>query len=166
MITPNRARTTSLRYVADASFIAAKLAPAIDAALEEIANPTGRQIQGIRGKGNISDPTGMSVAQREEAIQRIIEDEIEVPFESIGASFAILMRFIARFTPTTEKITDCNQGQFGKDGAHHWGEPLCTRPSVKSGLCSTHYQAWYRWRRDTGRSTDDMFQPAVTEPTQ
>lgn len=39
----------------------------------------------------------------------------------------------------------------GLDGYHHWGNPTCTLPAVKAGLCNTCYMRSYRWRRDNNR---------------
>lgn len=42
--------------------------------------------------------------------------------------------------------TPCHDGQHGKAGNIEWGDPTCTWPADKAGLCSAHYQAWRRYR--------------------
>lgn len=56
-----------------------------------------------------------------------------------------------------DRPAECRDGQAGKDGAIEWGDPLCSGPAEKSGLCSRHYMRWYRWKREHGLDTDGMF---------
>ena len=58
-------------------------------------------------------------------------------------------------------MTVCCDMLHGKDGAHEWGDALCSRPSVKAGLCTTHYYAWYRWRIANGIETARDHEPAA-----
>lgn len=46
--------------------------------------------------------------------------------------------------------------QHGKAGNIEWGDPTCTWPADKAGLCSAHYQAWrrYRVRHNINADTD------------
>lgn len=67
---------------------------------------------------------------------------------------------------TPDKPRECRDGQTGKDGTIEWGDPLCVEPSEKSGLCSKHYMAWYRWRRATGVDTDGMFASVADRVTE
>lgn len=53
---------------------------------------------------------------------------------------------------------ECRDGQLGKDGTIEWGDPLCSEPSYKGGLCGRHYMAWYRWRKANGVDTSSMFE--------
>ena len=59
------------------------------------------------------------------------------------------------------RMTICADMQAGKDGAIEWGDPLCVMPSVKAGLCSKHYYAWYRWRVTNGVDTSRDHEPAA-----
>lgn len=56
-----------------------------------------------------------------------------------------------------DRPRECRDGQLGKDGTIEWGDPLCSDPSEKHGLCARHYMRWYRWRRANGLDTGDMF---------
>jgi hypothetical protein len=54
------------------------------------------------------------------------------------------------------KITECRDGQDGKDGVMDWGDVLCLKPSVKGNLCQAHYSKWVRWRTKHGKKTPDI----------
>lgn len=88
-------------------------------------------------------------------------DDIEAQVKLIAVAAADALRNARRLigTRTEEKITECRDGQHGKDGAIEWGDPTCTKPAVKSGMCTTHYTAWYRWRKRVGVDTAKMFEP-------
>jgi hypothetical protein len=53
--------------------------------------------------------------------------------------------------------TLCKDGQHGKEGAIEWGDTTCEFPASKSGLCSAHYLAWYRYRKASGIDTTKDF---------
>lgn len=61
---------------------------------------------------------------------------------------------------TKPTMSTCSDHQQGKHAADRWGDPLCHLPSVKAGLCSRHYQAWYRARIDDGIDTSRDHEPA------
>ena len=44
--------------------------------------------------------------------------------------------------------------QRGKAGVIEWGDPTCTWPADKAGLCGAHYQAWRRYRARNNISAD------------
>lgn len=48
----------------------------------------------------------------------------------------------------------CHDGQHGKAGNIEWGDPTCTWPADRAGLCSAHYQAWRRYRVRHNITTD------------
>lgn len=56
------------------------------------------------------------------------------------------------------KPAQCRDGQVGKDGTIEWGQPDCTDPATKAGLCGRHFQAYYRWRKRNGIDTSKMFE--------
>lgn len=51
----------------------------------------------------------------------------------------------------------CRDFQHGKAGAIEWGDATCCVGSVKAGLCSRHYMAWYRFRKARGIDTGKDF---------
>jgi hypothetical protein len=56
--------------------------------------------------------------------------------------------------------TVCCDMQHGKHGVERWGDALCTRPSVKGGLCQAHYRAWHRARVADGVDVSRDHQPS------
>lgn len=56
----------------------------------------------------------------------------------------------------------CADHQTGKAGVHEWGDPTCPLPALKSGLCLSHYQRWYRHRRAAGLNVTTDHQPGAS----
>lgn len=63
-----------------------------------------------------------------------------------------------------DRPKECRDGLYGKDDSLEWGDPLCTDPAEKAGLCSKHYMSWYRHRRLNGVDTSGMFADAAAQP--
>jgi hypothetical protein len=55
-----------------------------------------------------------------------------------------------------DKVTECRDGQHGKEGAIEWSDPTCRKESVKGGLCQAHYSKWVRWRTANGKKTPEI----------
>lgn len=73
-------------------------------------------------------------------------------------------RLIGTRLEVESRPSQCRDGQIGKDGTVAWGDVHCLAPAEKSGLCSKHYMAWYRWRRSNRLDTDGMFADAGARP--
>lgn len=146
-------------------------APAVAAALTNAAReihvldstPTYSGGGGSRGGNTISDPTGDATVARTNidrdvtVINDLMRSLIETNHELIVAANRLATRNQA---PQKNQQQLCRDNQTGKAGTIQWGDPLCPLPSTKSGLCSKHYMAWWRYRTAHGIDTSNDHQPA------
>lgn len=96
-----------------------------------------------------------------------IDDDAATITSLLEAHERMLDHIIRRIDPqdrdADDNVTDvplCFEGQRGKEGNIVWGDVTCAMPASKSGLCATHYLAWWRHRKTAGIDVSRDHEPA------
>ena len=104
-----------------------------------------------RTGGGHSDPTLRAVMERDRVdyLEGCIDDalaSIHVGINLLDTYCRDALGYRREVEPERARQSMCCDNQQGKHGVDEWGDPLCPMPSVKQGLCQSHYDAW-RYRR-------------------
>lgn len=147
------------------NYVAPNVSQAVNALRERLAHLDGYPSGGeSAGKVSASSPDTATerVAARRLILDRILDDLREAitdcchTIDLLGRMADDALRDAQPDYKPVEAAV-CRDAQHGKDGNLEWGDVLCTRSPVKAGLCSAHYQRWYRWRTEHGIDTSRDF---------
>lgn len=131
------------------------------------------QVMGVCGRsrpcGEHDSPVALTAVERAAERRMQLNNNLsmfEVQCKTIVVAASDAMRAAdhilgTRLEVADEAIKECRDGQFGREGAIEWGDPLCRKGADKVGLCHQHYMAARRWREKNGLDTSRMVEPGA-----